>query len=324
MPTVSVIVPVYKVEPWLRRCVDSILAQTYPDFELILVDDGSPDNCGDICDEYAAKDSRVHVIHQKNGGLSAARNAGIDWVFAHSDSRWLTFVDSDDWLYPETLQFLLRDAAEKDVLISICGFCEKTETSMPELSPEQTPSVAVTPEDLWCKKNVTATIACAKLYRKELFSSVRYPVGKIHEDEFVTYRLLFSQERLAFREIPFYCYYQNPAGITRSTWSMTHLAALEALEEQIRYFRKHRFYRALKYNLSNYVYWCQGTLKKIEALPRSEDTAKWYRTVRRKLRLFLLRYPKSLPYSRFRSVYELAFPRFFRVYHWGGRMIKRS
>lgn len=120
MPTISVIVPVYKVEPWLWRCVDSILAQTYTDFELILVDDGSPDNCGAICDEYAAKDSRVHVIHQKNGGLSAARNAGIDWVFAHSDSRWLTFVDSDDWLYPETLQFLLRDAAEKDIAKQAC------------------------------------------------------------------------------------------------------------------------------------------------------------------------------------------------------------
>ena len=103
MPQISVIVPVYKVEPYLRRCVDSILGQTFTDFELILVDDGSPDNCPAICDEYARKDTRVHVIHQENGGLSAARNAGIDWAFANSDSQWLTSVDSDEWVHPEML-----------------------------------------------------------------------------------------------------------------------------------------------------------------------------------------------------------------------------
>ena len=103
MPTISVIVPVYKVEPYLNRCVDSILRQTYQDFELILVDDGSPDRCGEICDEYARQDSRVHVIHKENGGLSDARNAGIDWVEANSDSRWLIFADSDDWVHPELL-----------------------------------------------------------------------------------------------------------------------------------------------------------------------------------------------------------------------------
>ena len=107
MPTISVIVPVYKVEKYIHRCVDSILSQTFTDFELILVDDGSPDNCGKICDEYAEKDIRIHVIHQENGGLSAARNAGIDWVFANSDSEWITFIDSDDWVHPEYLERLL-------------------------------------------------------------------------------------------------------------------------------------------------------------------------------------------------------------------------
>ena len=101
MPEISVIVPVYKVEQFLHRCVESILRQSFYNFELILVDDGSPDSCGDICDAYAAKDNRIHVIHQKNGGLSAARNSGIDYVMAHSDSHWLDFVDSDDWVHPD-------------------------------------------------------------------------------------------------------------------------------------------------------------------------------------------------------------------------------
>ena len=116
MPTISVIVPVYKVEPYLNRCVDSILRQTYQDFELILVDDGSPDRCGEICDEYARQDSRVHVIHKENGGLSDARNAGIDWVEANSDSRWLIFADSDDWVHPELLARLLDAATAFEVL----------------------------------------------------------------------------------------------------------------------------------------------------------------------------------------------------------------
>ena len=114
MSNISVIVPVYKVERYIRRCVDSILTQTYPDFEVVLVDDGSPDGCGRICDFYAQNDGRVHVIHQKNGGLSAARNAGIDWVTANSDSRWIAFVDCDDWVHDEFLR-KLYSAAEQNV-----------------------------------------------------------------------------------------------------------------------------------------------------------------------------------------------------------------
>ena len=113
MPDISVIVPVYKVENFIHRCVDSILCQSFQDFELILVDDGSPDSCGIICDAYARQDSRIHVIHQKNGGLSAARNSGIDWVLANSDSHWLSFVDSDDWVHPDFLKAVFTEPKEK-------------------------------------------------------------------------------------------------------------------------------------------------------------------------------------------------------------------
>ena len=111
---ISVIVPIYNVEPYLRRCIDSILAQTHVNFELILVDDGSPDHCGEICDEYAMHDDRIVVIHQKNCGVAAARNAGIDWTFANSDSEWLTFVDSDDYIHPEYLERLYNELLNKD------------------------------------------------------------------------------------------------------------------------------------------------------------------------------------------------------------------
>lgn len=107
MGVISIIVPVYKVEKYLKRCVDSILEQTFRDFELILVDDGSPDQCGRICETYAEKDGRTIALHRENGGLSAARNTGLDWMFANSESSYVTFIDSDDWIHPLYLETLL-------------------------------------------------------------------------------------------------------------------------------------------------------------------------------------------------------------------------
>ena len=118
-PLISVIVPVYNSEKYIARCVDSVLAQTFSDLELILMDDGSSDGSPAICDAYADKDPRVHVIHQKNAGVCVARNNALDWVFANSDSQWLFFIDNDDWMHPETLQRLYDAAMELNAKISI-------------------------------------------------------------------------------------------------------------------------------------------------------------------------------------------------------------
>lgn len=117
-PQISVIVPVYKVEPYLQKCIDSILAQTFRDIEVILVDDGSPDNCPAICDAAAEKDERVRVIHQKNGGLSAARNAGLDIA----RGEWIGFVDSDDYIAPEMYQTLYNTAIKNDAQLALCSY----------------------------------------------------------------------------------------------------------------------------------------------------------------------------------------------------------
>ena len=161
---ISVVVPIYNVEKYLNRCVDSILNQTFTDFELILVDDGSPDNCGKICDEYAEKDNRVRVIHKPNGGLSDARNAGIEWALKNSDSEWITFIDSDDWVHPNYLEFLLQAAEKNNTSVSICGFVRtENKSDFPKYSFE---SKVYSNEDFWIEKNVNAVIACAKLYKK--------------------------------------------------------------------------------------------------------------------------------------------------------------
>lgn len=252
MPTISVVVPVYKVEPYLRRCVDSILQQTYRDFELILVDDGSPDSCGSICDAYAQTDRRIHVIHQKNGGLSAARNAGIDWVFGNSDSRWFTFIDSDDWIHPQTLERLLQAAEAYNTAVSVCGYAE-TAGENPAVTAESMCACSVDPRWFYCSRFINATVAWGKLYRRELFENVRYPVGKIHEDEFVTYRLLMESGRIAVLEAPLYAYFVNPAGITKKGWSPRKLHAWEAYEQQIAFFEERRDAEMVKFRYRGYL-----------------------------------------------------------------------
>ena len=126
-PLLSIIVPVYKVENYLPKCIDSILAQTFTDFELILVDDGSPDNCPALCDAAAEKDARVRVIHQKNGGLSAARNAGLD----AARGAWIGFVDSDDYIAPEMYEVLYQAVQSTGADLALCDYAEVDEAGKP-------------------------------------------------------------------------------------------------------------------------------------------------------------------------------------------------
>jgi len=237
MAQICVIVPVYNVEKYLRRCVDSVLRQTYADFRLLLVDDGSPDNCGSICDSYARQDERIHVIHQKNAGLSAARNSALDWMYANSSCQWITFLDSDDWLHPEFLQRMLAAAQENQTLVSICGY-EETTGDDPVIAPEMLAVQCWEPGEFYREKSTNATIACGKLYHRQCFETLRYPLGKIHEDEFITYQTLFMSQKVAVIPAALYAYYINPVGITKKPWTVKRLDAWQAYEEQIAFFHR--------------------------------------------------------------------------------------
>ncbi len=254
MPKISVIVPVYKVEAFLDRCVCSILGQSFPDFELILVDDGSPDRCGALCDGYAAGDPRIHVIHQENGGLSAARNAGIDYALAHSSSRYLAFVDSDDWIHRDYLKALHQAAEATGCLISACGCFPTQGEALPE--GEDTAFRVYSADDYYCGKfHGTATpVAWNKLYARELFARLRYPVGKIHEDEFTTYRCIYQAGQVAAMDARLYGYYSNPEGITRSAWNPRRLHALEGMEGQMAFARETGNRRLLAAAAEGYLY----------------------------------------------------------------------
>lgn len=238
MPEISVIVPVYKVEEYLRRCVDSILAQTFTDIEVILVDDGSPDGCPAICDEYAQQDSRVKVIHQRNSGVSAARNAGLDWVFANSNSQWISFVDSDDWVHPRFLEILYQVAIRSGVQISLCEYSKVTEYKILDLQATYDTPELCNSMELHASKYSVCVVPWNKLYQKELFSKHRYPTGKLHEDAFLSYRLLYDAGTVAYIHHQLYYYFQNEAGIMNSKYSLARLAEVEAAEEQCNFFKQ--------------------------------------------------------------------------------------
>lgn len=311
MPLISVIVPVYKVEQYLERCVNSILSQTFANFELILIDDGSPDNCGAICDAYEKKDKRVHVIHQENGGLSAARNAGIEWMFSNSSSEWLTFIDSDDWVHEKYLEVMLDTVLNTKTQIVVCAYKE-TEGENVVIKEIVNGKVHET-EEFYCNYHVNATIACGKLYERKCFEKIRFPKGKIHEDEYVTHRILFMFSKLSYVEEPLYSYYVNKEGITKSGWSPKRLDSIEAIARQICYMRENGYEMAYRYVIRKYGVNLSTQILKIETCD-NDTQCKYKNVLKFKLKNFLIKYHKVITFKENIWIYECAFPRIIFCY----------
>jgi glycosyltransferase involved in cell wall biosynthesis len=233
-PLISVIVPVYKVEQYLHTCIESVLNQTYSNWELILVDDGSPDNCPQICDEYAAKDIRIKVIHKKNGGLSSARNAGLD--IAKGDH--MSFLDSDDFWSKDYLTILLNLCIKYDADIVQCGFIRGTETVFPNITIGK--GIKTFDNHSIFLKGYAKIIVCAKLYRKCLISEIRMPEGKINEDDFTTWKFYYRAKKILVTNQSLYYYTVNENSIMASQSKMPRLDFIEAYKERIEFFQKNR------------------------------------------------------------------------------------
>lgn len=229
MALISVIVPVYNVEKYIHRCVDSILSQTFPDFQLLLVDDGSKDKSGAICDEYAAKDSRIRVIHQENKGQAAARNLALDWVFANSDSEYISFVDSDDWVHPQYLELLYRGLNDHGVNISQCLHLETDGSAETQEVTYQ--SVSVSPEQQYTQWY--SAFFWGKLFRRSCLEAFHFPEGQIFEDVAVWYKLLFAEQRIAIVQAALYYYYFNADSTVHRSWTPPRMAQVKAWEDQL-------------------------------------------------------------------------------------------
>ena len=227
---VSVIVPVYKVEKYLDRCVESIVNQTYENLEIILVDDGSPDNCPQICDVWAERDGRIKVIHKENGGLADARNAGM----RIATGEYISFIDSDDWIDSNWIEVLLDTAINKECDIAI---------SATRLFRSDDSTILIRGSWTGCCTNIEAVTnlieekkifptACDKLYKRELIVGYPFKVGKINEDEFWSWHILFVASKVVCCGKPNYNYFQNSESIMGSNYSIKRLDGLDARLER--------------------------------------------------------------------------------------------
>lgn len=255
---VSVIVPVYNVEKYLARAIESIQSQTYQNVEIILVDDGSKDESGAICETYAKNDPRIKVIHKENGGLSSARNAGIDVA----KGNYVVFVDSDDCIRDEMLEKMLETAKDENCDIVQCEFCRFT-TVIPAEKISGRKKCISGVEALQFIDTPVYMAAWNKLYKRELFHHIRFPEGKIHEDVGCTYRLFYESEKVAVLEDDLYCYYINNDSITTGKIKLNKLDLLDAYIGQVLFFEEKKL-TGLMQNANNNLAACFGTLLSYE------------------------------------------------------------
>ena len=270
-PLISVIVPVFNVGLYLQRCVDSIVSQTHCNLEIILVDDGSDDNSPQICDEWAKNDSRIKVVHKINGGLSEARNAGIEIA----TGEYLSFVDGDDVVHKDFISELLMTIKASGKKMSACLFqffsdnnplyFKSIEGSVKVLNLEESIRLycSLTPQ-----KSTPLISCCTKLYHRSLFQEIRFPVKRIYEDACVSYRLLDSANGVAFVDAPLYGYYMRGDSIMGQKEQHSLEDVLSPYEEAIRFFsdkkkgtEAHLFYPPLVMR-EIYRYWVASVLKK--------------------------------------------------------------
>ncbi len=228
MPLISVIVPIYKVEAVLTRCVDSLLCQTYKNLQIILIDDGSPDRCGTICDWYAEQDPRITVVHQRNGGVSAARNAGLDAV----KGEWIAFVDPDDYVTADYIAYLYTLITDHNADIACCGV-ENVCLSGKHLLPGDQSLYVMGPREAlerMCYNDQVYITLWDKLYRKALFDGVRFPVGKKFEDTGTTWEVVSRASVLVAQCVPKYFYVNINDSITTGKFDSTKLDYVEMAE----------------------------------------------------------------------------------------------
>lgn len=290
MPEISVVVPIYNVERYLSQCVDSILQQTFVDFELILVDDGSTDNSFDICKKYERLDSRIKIVHQENEGLSSARNAGIDIA----SGRYIMFVDSDDFLLPGMIDELHSICTKYKADISCCDYmrCREDGAICDAKNMPTNSNVNIYIDDkmkVFLEGKSFSVTAWGKLYRTDLFSKVRYPIGMYHEDVYTTYKLIHLANKIAVTNSIGYVYRYNSCGITGS-FSPKRFNLIEAKIEQVEFIEQY-YPELADLSYVGIVYACNQCLSQMSKSGYSN--LEMERIMQRLYRKYLVYYLKS-------------------------------
>lgn len=238
MDKISVVIPVYKVEKYLDECILSIINQTYKNLEIILVDDGSPDKCGEICDNYSKIDNRIVVIHKENGGLSDARNVGIEIA----TGNYISFIDSDDYVNLKYFEILYNNIKKYDADVSICSYLKfydgenlNNDDNINYYNNKQIEKKEAL-YNLYGKNRQNYVVAWGKLFDISLFNSLRFPKNKIHEDSFITYKIYINSKKIIYTNNKLYFYRQRENSIMTYI-SEKRLDDIESIEEQIKFYK---------------------------------------------------------------------------------------
>lgn len=262
---ISIIIPVYKVEQYVERCIKCIQAQTYTNWEAIFVDDGSPDKSGEICEKYAKEDSRIRVIHKKNAGVAAARNTGI----ISAEGEFIAFIDSDDYAHPQYLEYLMKLQKKYDADLAIVGYELSYGSDIGEGKPQREVEVMNSAEAIEkIMENQQFCSPWSKLYKKKLFEKIRYPEGAIYEDLMTAFEIFQAADTIVYQNIPLYYYFQVSESITRSEFHYGKLDEATALKKQYEFISKH-FPSLSKQAKYKYLYNVYGH---ILCLVKAEDT----------------------------------------------------
>ena len=316
MSKISIIVPVYKVEKYICRCIDSILGQSFVDFELLIVDDGSPDNCGEICDRYQKNDRRVRVFHQKNQGISAARNTALDWVYKESDSEWITFIDSDDWVHNDYLKVLYEGAIACNADICQCRMKE-TEVTLTDDKLDEPKCKIVSAEAALYKEGRFEIdgYAWGKLYGRNLFENARFPSGMIFEDFYLIPEIVLKAKTIAETKEKLYYYFQRSDS---TVWSKD-MHYIEnkwmGYEKLIPLFTDYKEYRLAEIMKKAYVFWTQSLMETV-------SDEKERKAVFIKGRKIIKQYPEisGYPFHLNRDILFSFYPIIGAVYKIGSRV----
>lgn len=313
MAEISVIVPIYKVEKYIDQCIQSILEQTFSDYEVILVDDGSPDNCGIICDEYAKRDKRVHVIHQKNGGISAARNAGLNSFFCNVDNKYVTFIDSDDWISAYYLEQLYTTAIMTDADIVSCDYSSKQLVENNGKTNSDNIRIFSGKNALIERYKGDAQIRVSswgKLYRRNLLEGLNFPEGKIHEDQWFSTMAYYFANRTVFLNDKLYFYRLRNDSITGSEFSMKRFDNIELMDWVIRVFKDNNDIQLTELASLHREKTCAQyvLMSKVKSAGRIPSQ---FRMSKNKALLIVHRY---LPREKFIQYFQMSYPRIYRVY----------
>ena len=252
-PIISIIVPIYNVGKYLPKCIESILNQTFKNFELILVNDGSTDNSGVVCDDYAKKDTRIKIIHKSNGGVSSARNAGL-YV---AKGEYIGFVDPDDYIDKNMYEKLYRLFIDNNSDIAICRFNREINGKIQ--NKESTEEIIelnnmVAMNELF-KGNLYRFSLCNKLFSKKCFNDVLFPEERIHEDLSTTYKLFANSKKAVYINYCGYIYVRRENSILTSTYNEKRLQAFIAWDEIIEFIDKN-YYEIIEQVIATFTYWC--------------------------------------------------------------------